>query len=240
MRKNDWQERTRLLLGEKNVEVLNRSSVLVAGLGGVGGYAAEALCRAGVGRLLLADSDRYMASNRNRQNGAFLSTEGQLKTEVIMSRLKDINPEVSLEVYNGYLKDEAIPGIMENNIDYVLDAIDTLSPKVYLIKEAIERQLPLVSSMGAGGRLDPGMVRVADISESFGCPFAQAVRKKLYGLGIRSGFRVVFSPEPVIRSSVIVTDNSPNKKSTVGTVSYMPAIFGFTAASVVIRSLCEG
>ena len=236
---SDWLSRTTLLIGSDGLKKLKKAHVLIAGLGGVGSYAAEAMGRAGIGNITIADSDTVSPSNRNRQLLALSSTEGKSKAELMGSRLLDINPDVKLSMFKDYLKDEKIPAILEQNYDFVIDAIDTLSPKIYFIKNCLERKFPLISSMGAGGRFDPLQVKVADIDDSWGCQFAQAVRKKLHSLGITSGFRVVFSDEPVSKKSVIITDNSPNKKSTVGTISYMPAVFGLIAASVVIRDLLE-
>jgi len=236
---SDWLSRTTLLIGSDGLKKLKKAHVLIAGLGGVGSYAAEAMGRAGIGNITIADSDTVSPSNRNRQLLALSSTEGKSKAELMGSRLLDINPDMKLSVFKDYLKDEKIPAILEQNYDFVIDAIDTLSPKIYFIKNCLERKFPLISSMGAGGRFDPLQVKVADIDDSWGCQFAQAVRKKLHSLGITSGFRVVFSDEPVSKKSVIITDNSPNKKSTVGTISYMPAVFGLIAASVVIRDLLE-
>lgn len=239
MNENYWLSRTELLLGQENIIKLEKAHVLIAGLGGVGGYAAEAICRAGVGKITIVDNDKVTPSNRNRQLLAMKSTEGVDKTGLMAKRLLDINPDLKLTVHNAYLKDEKIIEVLSDEFDYVIDAIDTLSPKIYFIKSCIERGLPLISSMGAGGRLDPMQIRISDISESMGCPFAQVVRKKLHGLGIRSGFKVVFSTEVVPKKVVLVTDNSPNKKSTVGTISYMPAIFGLLAASAAIRDIIE-
>lgn len=239
MDENNWLARTELLLGKEQVEKLGRSHVLVAGLGGVGGYAAEAICRAGVGEMTIVDSDVVKPSNRNRQLLALKSTQDMGKAEIMAERLRDINPGLKLHVINNYLKDEKIPELLTNPFDYVIDAIDTLSPKIFFIKHCMERSLPLVSSMGAGGRLDPSMIRIGDLSESHGCTFAQVVRKKLHGWGIRTGFQVIYSPEPVPKKVVVVTDSEANKKSTVGTISYMPAMFGLFAASVAVRGLLE-
>jgi tRNA A37 threonylcarbamoyladenosine dehydratase len=239
MDENYWLSRTELLIGREKINKLAQSHVLVAGLGGVGGYAAEAICRAGVGELTIVDNDVVSSSNRNRQILALTSTEEKNKTDLMADRMLDINPDLKLHVVKVYLKDEKIPEILDSKFDYVVDAIDTLSPKIFFIKHCYERGLALVSSMGSGGRLDPSQIKVADVSESYGCQFAQVVRKKLHGWGIRTGFKVVFSPEAVIKDSVVVTDNSPNKKSTVGTISYMPAMFGLMAASVVIRDLIK-
>lgn len=237
MDENNWLVRTELLLGAEKIKSLQNKHVLVAGLGGVGGYAAEALCRAGVGELTIVDSDVVKASNRNRQLLALSSTEEKSKVGLMAERLLDVNPELRLHAIEVYLKDEKIPDLLSGHFDYVVDAIDTLSPKIFFIRECLARNLQLVSSMGAGGRLDPSLIRTADLAHSFGCKFAQAVRKKLHGLGIHNGFTVVFSPEAVPKEVVVVTDQESNKKSTVGTISYMPAMFGLTAASVVIRAL---
>jgi tRNA A37 threonylcarbamoyladenosine dehydratase len=237
MDENYWLARTELLIGKENIKKLARSHVLVAGMGGVGGYAAEAICRAGVGKMTIVDSDVVNPTNRNRQLLALESTQGKRKVDLMASRLMDINPKLDLKAINVYLKDEKNPELLTTEFDYVVDAIDTLSPKIYFIKKCMERKLPLVSSMGAGGRLDPSHIRVEDISKSYGCNFAQVVRKKLHGLNIHSGFKVVFSPEVVPKNVVVITANEANKKSTVGTISYMPAIFGMMVASVVIRDL---
>ncbi|MEZ5083704.1 MAG: tRNA threonylcarbamoyladenosine dehydratase [Bacteroidales bacterium] len=237
MGEEHWLSRTELLVGKGNIEKLKKAHVLVAGLGGVGGYAAEAICRAGVGEMTIVDNDRVTASNRNRQLLALTENEGKFKADLLANRLLDINPLLKLNSLKIYLKDDIARDVLAQPFDYVIDAIDTLSPKIYFIKHCLDRNLRVVSSMGSGGRMDPSQIRVGDISASFGCPFAQAVRKKLHVLGIHSGFTVIYSPEPVIKNSVLVTDDSPNKKSTVGTISYMPALFGLFAASVVIRGL---
>lgn len=226
-----------MLLGKSGVESLRNKHVLIAGLGGVGGYAAEAIGRAGVGELTIVDSDVVSPSNRNRQLLALESTVEKSKTDLMADRLMDINPNLILHPLKIYLKDEKTPRLLKGEFDYVVDAIDTLSPKIFFIKNCLERRLPLISSMGAGGRLDPSQIRVDDLSASYGCAFGQVLRKKLHGWGIRSGFKVVFSPEAVPKEAVMVTDTELSKKSTVGTISYMPAIFGLIAASVVIREL---
>lgn len=239
MNENYWLARTELLIGKENIKKLQNAHVLVAGLGGVGGYAAEAICRAGVGEMTIVDSDIVTVTNRNRQLLATQSAEQKEKIKLMSERLMDINADLKLHALKVYLKDEKIPGILNKEFDYVIDAIDTLSPKVFFIKSCMERNLNLVSSMGSGGRMDPSQIQVADVSKSYNCQFAQVVRKKLHGWKIRTGFKVVFSPELVPKSAIIITDNENNKKSTVGTISYMPAIFGLTAASVVIRDLIE-
>lgn len=234
---NDWQQRTELLLGSDKLLILQRAHVLIAGLGGVGSAAAEMLCRAGIGQLTLADADTYQPGNRNRQIAAFISTEGQKKTEVMAQRLKDINPEIKLELIDHYLKDETTISLLSKKYDYVVDAIDTLSPKVYLIYHAVQSGQKLVSAMGAGAKLDPSRISIADISETNTCPFAYDIRKRLRKLGIHNGFLAVYSSEPIIKSAIIRQNNEQNKKSNTGTISYMPVIFGCYCASAVIRKL---
>ncbi len=233
----NWESRTELLLGKEKVEVLHKSHVLIAGLGGVGAVAAEMLVRAGVGNLTIADNDIIQASNRNRQIIALTSTEGMHKTEVLAARLRDINPELNLIVCNNYLIREAIPAILETPYDYVIDAIDTMSPKLYLILNCLEKKYKLVSSMGAGGKFNPEEVQVSDISKSYQCRLAHYIRKHLHKKGIYTGFKVIYSPEPVSKNAIQLTDGDKNKKSIPGTLSYMPALFGIYAASVVIREL---
>jgi len=240
MSKYSWQNRTELLLGPRKVEILQTKHVLVAGLGGVGAMAAEQLCRAGIGHLTIVDGDTVHASNRNRQLPALISTEGKAKTEVMKNRLLDINPGLELTVIHEYIKDQRMIDILEQGYDYVVDAIDTLSPKVYLLYHSHRLGLPIVSSMGAGGKLDPGLVQVSDLDDSFNCKLAYYMRKRLHKLGIWKGIKVVFSPEVVSRESVQLSEGELNKKSTVGTISYMPAVFGCFCAATVVRDLIEG
>lgn len=218
-------------------ELLLSANVLVVGLGGVGAYAAEMIVRAGVGRMTIVDADTVNQTNINRQLVALHSTIQKPKAEVLAARLKDINPELQLTVIQRYVKDEYTDELMDSDaFDYVVDAIDTLSPKVNLIKSCLDRSIPLVSSMGAGAKTDPTLVEIKDISKSHHCPLAHMLRKRLHKHGIRSGFWAVFSPEAVREGSMILCEEQ-NKKSNVGTISYMPAVFGCAAASVVIRGI---
>ncbi|MFW5707530.1 MAG: tRNA threonylcarbamoyladenosine dehydratase [Bacteroidota bacterium] len=232
-----WQERTLLLFDEKKLEILREANVLVAGLGGVGGYAAEMLCRAGVGKMTIIDGDRIQDSNRNRQLLALTSTVGKRKADLMRDRLWDINPQLTLTVIDEFIRDERTNEILEESFDYVVDAIDTLSPKIFLIRQAMVRALPLVSSMGAGGKTDPTKVFVADFAETYQCNLARMLRKRLKNLGVRTGFKTVFSPEIIDEAAMQPVTDEPNKKTTVGTISYMPAVFGCVMASVVIREL---
>lgn len=235
-----WMGRTQILLGEEKVEKLISANVLVVGLGGVGGIAAEMMARAGVGKMTIVDADVVEATNRNRQIPALISSDGELKSEALAKRLKDINAALDLTVISEYLRDEKTFELLDNNnFDYVLDCIDTLSPKVYLITACIERRIPIVSSMGAGGRIDPSQVKIADISKTKICHLAKYVRKRMHRLGYFQGVKCVYSTEIPEYERVIATPDDTKKKSVIGTISYMPAIFGCTVASIAIRGLAE-
>ena len=233
----EWLERTELLLSPELMKKLASAHVLVAGAGGVGAYAAEMIVRAGIGKMTIVDADTVSLSNCNRQLIALRSTIGKDKVNVLAERLMDIHPELQLKTHKIYLQDELIPDLLDNNpFDFVVDAIDTLTPKVNLIAETMKRQIPLVSSMGVGSKLDPTRVEITDIGKTHHCPLAHMLRKRLHKIGIRSGFQVVFSAEPIREGSMILC-NEQNKKSNVGTISYMPAVFGCACASVAIRTL---
>ena len=230
-------QRTELLLGEENLRRLAAAHVLVVGLGGVGAYAAEMICRAGVGRMTIADADVVSVSNINRQMVALHSTVGRPKAEVLAERLRDINPEIELTVVSRYIRDDVTYELLDSaRFDYVVDAIDTLSPKAALIKGALDRDYLLVSSMGAGAKTDPSLMEIRDISATHHCPLAHMLRKRLHKMGVRTGFWAVFSPEPLREGAMIECDET-NKKSNVGTVSYLPAVFGCGCASVAVRGL---
>ena len=233
----EWLERTELLIGKENVEKLSQAHVLVAGMGGVGSWCAEMLVRAGVGELTIIDGDVVQPSNRNRQLPALESTQGMPKTEVMEERLKAVNPEVIIHSRGFFHTGEDFEELLQKPFDYVVDAIDSLTPKVLLIVAATQNSRRLISSMGAGGKLNPEKVEIADISKSYHCKLARMVRKRLTKFSIKTGFDVVFSPEPVHKSSVVPTEGERNKVTTVGTISYMPALFGLMAASKVIREL---
>jgi tRNA threonylcarbamoyladenosine dehydratase len=230
--------RTQLLMGDEKLETLIGKNVLVVGLGGVGGICAEMIARAGVGKMTIVDGDVVDLSNCNRQIPALHSTAGQLKAAVMANRLKDINPELQLTVLSDFIKEEKTIALLQaQQYDYAVDCIDTLSPKVWFIKACVDRQIPIVSSLGAGGKIDPLRIEVTDISKSYQCNLARYVRKYLNKLGVRQGVKVVFSPEEADQSKIIETEKAYPKKSIIGTVSYMPAVFGCVVASVVIRDL---
>ena len=233
-----WQERTSMLLGEETLARLAASKVMVVGLGGVGAYAAEMLCRAGVGNMVILDSDTVSVTNRNRQLIALESTIGKLKTDVVAQRLRDINPAINLTVIPEYIEESNLEEIFSTagELDYVVDAIDTLAPKISLIKYCVKHKIPHVSAMGAGAKLDATKIRIADISKSYNCPLAYILRKKLRKEGISKGFKVVFSEELPDRDAIVPMEER-TKKSQVGTISYLPAVFGCVCAQAAVEYL---
>ncbi len=234
----EWKSRTALLLGEDRMNYLSGCHVLVVGLGGVGAYAAEQLCRAGIGKMTIVDADTVNESNLNRQLPALRSTIGRPKAEVVAQRLLDINPELELTVHNEFIRDERTEAILdETNYQFVVDAIDSLSPKVFLLYHALRRQIPVVSSMGAGAKTDPSQVRIADISKTQNCALAKAVRKRLRTLGVNKGIAAVFSTEMANPDAVIEVDDEQCKRTTTGTISYMPALFGCFLSAHVLRNI---
>ena len=235
-----WQERTIQLLGKEKFTRLQDAHVLVIGLGGVGSIAAEMICRSGVGKMTIVDGDTVQPGNLNRQIPATHSSLNREKAVVMGERLKDINPGLELTVINEFIQEERILEILQTPFDYVVDAIDTFSPKIYLIYHTVNLGLKLASSMGSGGKGDPSQIRVCDFADTYNCRLAYLLRKKLRKLDVHGGFKVVFSTEQVPKEMIISVEGEPNKKSTVGTNSYVPAIFGCTLASIVIRELVDG
>ena len=233
-----WQERTLLLMGEEDLQKLADSVVAVIGLGGVGAYAAEMLVRAGVGHMILLDSDSVSESNKNRQLLALDSSIGRKKVEVMAERLKDINPSLELTLIDEYLTQENVEALLSPyRPDYLVDAIDTLTPKLYLINYCVNAGIPLVSSMGSGAKYDATKVRLTDLSKSRNCPLAYIVRKKLRKMGIEKGFLVVYSEELPDENAIVETRGETNKKSQVGTISYLPAVFGCVCAQAAVRHI---
>jgi tRNA threonylcarbamoyladenosine dehydratase len=233
-----WLSRTELLIGQKSLEQLAHAHVMVIGLGGVGSFAAEFVARSGVGRMTIVDGDVVDPTNRNRQLVALATNHGMGKAEIMADRIKQINPEIQLDVVPYFIQPDMVEQLLAPKPDFLIEAIDSITPKLTVISTALGLKIPFVSSMGAGGRVDPTKLRVADISETYGCPFAQQIRKQLKNtFGVKTGFLAVFSIEEADRESVIHTDGSRFKKSAYGTISYLPAVFGATTASVAIRSL---
>lgn len=232
-----WLSRTQLLIGEENLRLLTSKHVMVVGMGGVGSFAAEFIARSGIGEMTIIDGDVVDPTNRNRQLPALATNHGVAKVEIMTERLLAINPELKLHVVKQFVTPELVQVQIARNPDFIIDAIDSIQPKQTFIRLALDSKIPMVSSMGAGGRVDPTCLKVADISKTFNCPFAQQIRKNLKQFGIRKGLRVVFSTEEVAKDSLILTDGSNFKKSAYGTMSYLPATFGATVASVAIREL---
>jgi len=237
---SEWLQRTELLVKEEGIERLQNANILIVGLGGVGSFAAEFLVRSGIGNLTIADGDTVDITNINRQLPALNSTIGKNKTDVVAKRILDINPEINLKKINEFLEPERMEEILtQEKFDYVLDCIDSLSPKLALIITCKRKKIKLVSAMGAGGKTDPSKVMVRDISKTNNCFLAKQIRKKLKKEQIHKGFRCVFSTEIQDENSLKMTDGSNYKKSFYGTISYMPAIFGLYAAAEVIRFLLK-
>lgn len=236
-----WLERTELLIKQPGLENLQSAHVLVVGLGGVGSFAAEFLARAGIGTMTIVDGDTVDITNINRQLPALNSTIGKNKADVVAERLLDINPNLNLHKMVEFLEPERMEEILDqNHFDYILDCIDSVSPKLALIKAARRRKIKIISAMGAGGKTDPSKVMVRDISKSYNCYLAKQVRKRLKReSNIQKGFKCVFSAELQQGDSLKMTDGTLFKRSFYGTISYMPAIFGLYAAAEVINYLVK-
>lgn len=234
-----WLSRTTLLIGEEKVQRLTQKHVMVVGMGGVGSFAAEFVCRSGIGKMTIIDGDVVDPTNRNRQLPALAINHGVSKADIMAERLQAINPELELNVVKSFINPEMVTALLDSNPDYIIDAIDSITPKLTFIKMAYARKMPIVSSMGAGAKVDPTQLQVVDISKTYNCPFAQQIRKMLKKDKIYKGIKVAFSPEKPVKESLMLTDGSNYKKSAYGTISYMPATFGAVVASVAIRDLME-
>ncbi|MEI6327622.1 MAG: tRNA threonylcarbamoyladenosine dehydratase [Pseudanabaena sp. ELA645] len=234
----DWLQRTELLIGSDSLNQLKRANVLVVGMGGVGSFATEFLCRAGIGAMTIIDGDRVDPSNKNRQIVALDSTFDMHKADVMAARMYDINPEIQLTVIKEFLTPDLMLELVTPKFDWVLDCIDSLQPKLYFLGAAVTNGVKVASSMGAGGRVDPQKVRIAPIFETDCCRFAYKVRKGLRRKGFgNANIVAVYSEELVNRESVQLTDGNNFKRSYYGTISYLPALFGLNLASIIIRDL---
>ncbi len=238
MEKN-WLERTELLIKKEGIEKLAKSHVIVIGMGGVGSFAAEFIARAGVGKMTIVDGDVVDTTNRNRQLHALASTVGQPKVELMANRIKDINPAINLIAINEFITPEGALKLLENDYDYVVECIDSLTPKLHIIQKSLERGLKIISSMGAGGKIDASKVVITKLSQTRDCPLAKYVRKRLKKMGVKKNLKVVYSHEIPDKSSIRYTDGSNFKKSFYGTISYIPALFGLMAANAVILDLLQ-
>jgi tRNA threonylcarbamoyladenosine dehydratase len=236
MQKN-WLERTELLIGNEDLEILRNKNILIVGLGGVGSYAAEFLARVGIGRMTIVDGDTVDITNVNRQLPALQTTVGQSKVRLMADRLKSINPAIELIVIEEFLMPERMEEVVsQGNFDFALDCIDSIQPKLNLIISCQKNKVEIISSMGAGGKLDPSKIHVSDITKSHTDPFARQVRKQFKFKGMKAqNFTVVYSEESNVEGSLRMTDGTNFKKSFYGTISYIPALFGLHMASFVIR-----
>jgi tRNA A37 threonylcarbamoyladenosine dehydratase len=235
-----WLSRTELLIGREGIDILQAKHVLIVGMGGVGSFAAEFIARAGIGKMTIADGDIVDISNCNRQLPALQTTVGMDKVSVMGQRLRDINPNLELHEICEFLSPERMEELIgSQQFDYVVDCIDSVTPKLSLITTALRHRIPLISSMGAGGRVDPTKIDITDIWKTINCPFAQHIRKRLRRMGWKGGFTVVYSHEGPDPNSLMRTDGTNFKKSAYGTMSWLPASFGAFAASWVVRDLLD-
>lgn len=235
----NWLAREELLLKKEGIEKLQNANIMVVGLGGVGASAVEFLARAGIGSMTIIDGDTVDLTNINRQLPAMRSTLGKSKAEVVANRLLDINPDLQLTVIKEFVNPERVQELLKTPYDCIVDCIDSISPKLEFIRIALENNIPLVSSMGAGGKMNTELVRTKDISKTFNCMMARTLRKRLKKIGIRKGFLAVYSEELPNGESLELTDGTNFKKSYYGTISYMPALFGIHCASATIRQILE-
>ncbi len=237
MTDRSWLSRTELLIGKEKLQELEHKHVLVIGLGGVGSYAAEFIARGGVGQMTIVDGDVVDPTNRNRQLPALATNHGEPKALIMKERLLSINPDLNLRVVQSFIMPDMVEELLSIKYDYVIEAIDSITPKIMVLTTAYEKKQNIVSSMGAGGKFDPTRLRVTDISETHTCRLAKYVRKRLHRKGVFTGIKAVFSDEHIVKESLIKTDGTNFKKSAYGTISYLPATFGATCASVVLRAL---
>jgi tRNA A37 threonylcarbamoyladenosine dehydratase len=237
MTDRSWLSRTELLIGKEKLQELEHKHVLVIGLGGVGSYAAEFIARGGVGQMTIVDGDVVDPTNRNRQLPALATNHGEPKALIMKERLLSINPDLKLRVVQSFIMPDMVEELLSVKYDYVIEAIDSITPKIMVLTTAYAKEQNIVSSMGAGGKFDPTRLQVTDISETHTCRLAKYVRKRLHRKGVFTGIKAVFSDEHIVKESLIKTDGTNFKKSAYGTISYLPATFGATCASVVLRAL---
>lgn len=233
----NWNSRTELLIGKKAIQKLESSTIIIYGIGGVGSFVAEALARAGIGKLILVDNDKISSSNINRQIHATTKTIGQNKVDVMKKRILDINPCAKVETYIGNELEQGEEFLINKKCTYVVDAVDTIKTKIKLIQTASERKIPIISAMGAGNRIDPTKLEVTDIYKTSECPLAKIIRKELRKIGIKK-LKVVYSKEkPIEPKQEVVESNMKNKKNKIGSISFVPSVMGLIIASQVARDI---
>lgn len=235
----NWLERTELLIKEQGISNLQKANVLVVGLGGVGAFACEFLARAGIGKMTIVDGDVVDMTNKNRQLIALSSTIAQPKAQIMAQRIRDINPDIELEVVTEFLEPQRAYDLVSDRFDYVADCIDSISPKLNLIKSCRDKKVKLISSMGAGGVLDPSLVKVGNIDKTRDCPLARHIRKRMKQENISFKFKAVYSSEIAPKDTMKQTDGTNYKRSYYGTISYIPAVFGIYVAATIINHLLK-
>lgn len=226
--------RTEMLIGKENLETIHSKTVIIFGIGGVGSYVAEALARSGIGNLILVDNDVVSLSNINRQIIALHSTVGKAKVEIMKERILDINPNANVLCYQEFVTPENIDNFITKNLDYVIDAIDTVKSKIAIIEKAKKLNIPIISSMGTGNKLDPLKFKITDISKTSVCPLAKVIRKELKERGIKK-VKVLFSEE--LPSKVIKTDSTG--KAVPASIAFVPSVAGLAIAGEVIRDFIQ-
>jgi tRNA threonylcarbamoyladenosine dehydratase len=238
---NSWLERTELLIKIEQLEQLKKSHVLIVGLGGIGSFAAEFIVRSGIGKMTIIDGDVFDETNINRQLTALNSTIGKNKAIVLSERIKDINPEIDLTIIEEFVLPNRVWEILvETKPDYVIDCIDSVTPKLEWIIACIRLKIKIITSLGAGGKLDPSKVKLNSLEKTNNCKLGQHIKKRLKKKKITfKRVKAVYSEEIQLKDSLKMTDGSKYKKSFYGTISYMPALFGLYAAAEVINHLIK-
>lgn len=237
----NWLERTELILGEDKIEQLKNAHVLIVGLGGIGSFAGEFIARSGVGTMTIIDGDVFDKTNKNRQLTALDSTIDRNKAVVLAERIKDINPAIQINIIEEFVLPERVWTILEEyRPDYVMDCIDSVTPKIEWIKACLRLKVKIISHLGAGGKMDASKVKVAKLENANNCKLGRYIKKRLRREGINfKRVKAVFSSEVQIKESLKMTNGLNYKRSFYGTVSYMPALFGLHGSAEVIKHLCN-
>lgn len=229
--------RTELLIGANGLENLRQATVMVLGVGGVGSHCIEALARSGVGKLILVDNDKVSQTNINRQSIAYQSTVGEYKTKLMKDRIMDINPAADVVTYEMFILPENLEGIFEGKVDYIIDAIDTVTAKLALVEYAKEQEIPIISCMGTGNKLHPEMFEITDISKTSVCPLCKVMRKELKNRGIYH-LKVLYSKEkPIDISGTDTGEDKGMRRSLPGSIAFVPPVAGLMIAGQVIREI---
>ena len=229
--------RTEMLIGAENIKKLNNSKVAIFGIGGVGSYVAEALARCGVGEFILVDNDKVTITNINRQIIATTKTIGQYKVDLMKQRILDINPETKVETYKIFYMPDCEEKVIDNSVNYVVDTIDTVTAKLFLIEQATKLNIPVISSMGTGNKLDPSKFEITDIYKTSICPLAKVMRKELRQRNIKK-LDVLYSKEEPIKPAENEEEKA-NKKHVPGSIAFSPSVAGLMIASKVVKDLIE-